>query len=121
MMIRGREIAGRTIAMAVGVILLVVAVLGFLTYCQNQRSKGAQSRVDRSQSEAQAESGKDAIGTVSRSGEAQAASEGQSRQAEQDIRSAEGSNQAVNPAVRDAGLAALCKRAIYKDDPRCRK
>lgn len=104
-----------------GILAVVIATALLVRSCDSRRDKAAQSRVDASQGQAQAESGKDAIDTVSRAGEAQAASEGQSRRAEQDIRSASGAGDAVNPAARDAGLAALCKRAIYRNHPRCRK
>lgn len=120
MMIRGYSIATRTVVMAISVLVAVLAILYLMSSCQKRRSMAAQERVEDSQARAQTNSAADAIGTVSRSGEAQAASEGQSRQAERDIRSAEGANQAVNPAARDAGISALCKRAIYKDDPRCK-
>jgi hypothetical protein len=77
--------------------------------------------VERSQAEAAANSAADAIGTVARSGEAERASEDLTRTNEQQIRAAEGSNAAVNPAARDAGIAALCRRQAYRDDPRCKK
>ena len=120
MMIRGYSISARLLGMIAGVILLIVAVTLLTRSCDKRRSQGAQSRVDASQGQAAANSSADAIGTVSRSGEAQAASEAQSRQAEQEIRAAEGASQSVNPAVRNAGIQALCRRATYKDDPRCK-
>jgi hypothetical protein len=77
--------------------------------------------VERSQAEAAANSAADAIGTVAASGEAERASEDLTRINEQQIRAAEGSNAAVNPAARDAGIAALCRRQAYRDDPRCKR
>lgn len=120
MMIRGKEIAAKTIALAVAGVMLVVACIAFLTYCENQRSKGAQSRVEASQANAQANSSADAIGTVAASGASEAASEDLTRSNEKDIRNAKGSNAAVDPAARDAGLRALCMRRTYRDDPQCK-
>ena len=111
----------RYILIIVGIIVIGLVIVGGVHSCDVRRNRAAQGRVEASQTQAAANSSADAINTVSRSGEAQAASEGQSRQAEQDIRAAEGANQAVNPAVRDAGIAALCKRRTYANDPRCRR
>jgi hypothetical protein len=120
MMIRGYAISARIIAMIIGVILLIVAVGLFVKSCDNRRSRAAQARVERSQAEAQANSAADAVNTVAASGEAAAASEALTRSNEKDIRDAKGSNAAVDPAARDAGLRALCLRRAYRDDPKCR-
>jgi hypothetical protein len=121
MIIRGKEIAAKTIALVIAAVLLLVATIATLTYCEKQRSRGAQSRVERSQGEAASNSAADAIGTVARSGEASRASEDLTRSNDRDIRAAEGANASVNPAARDAGLTALCKRAAYREDPRCKE
>jgi hypothetical protein len=61
------------------------------------------------------------VSTVAASGEAAAASETLTRSNEQQIRAAQGSNAAVDPAARDAGIAALCRRPSYANDARCRR
>ncbi len=111
----------RIIAMAVAAILLVGALLFGVRQCQKQRSAASQARVERSQAEAASNSAADAIGTVAASGEREAASEGLSRDNEREIRAAEGAAASVNPKVRDAGIAALCRRDSYANDPRCRR
>ena len=121
MLIGGRNIATRTLAMGIGGLLLVLAILFGVQQCDKRRDRAAQTRVERSQAEAQSKSAEEAINTVAKAGEREAASEGQSRQAEQDIRGAEGASDPVKPAVRDAGIKALCKRSIYANDPRCRR
>lgn len=120
-MIRGYEIGAKLIAIVVGVIVLIALVGLTVRSCDKRRSQAAQTRVERSQAGAQANSGADAIGTVQRSGEAAAASEALTRSNEQQIRSAQGANDKVNPAVRDAGIAALCRRQAYANDPRCKR
>lgn len=120
MMIRGYAIGARLIAIVVGVVLLI-AVVGFtVRSCDQRRSKAAQSRLEHAQNDAQANSAADAVNTIAASGEAAAASEAQTRANEKDIRDAKGSDAAVDPAVRDAGLRSLCKRAAYRDSERCR-
>jgi hypothetical protein len=120
MMIKGYEIGARLIAIVVGVILLIVAVSLFVRSCDTRRSKAAQARLEHAQSAAQQNSAADAVNTISRSGEAQAASEEMTRQNEREIRNAQGADAAVDPAVRDAGIRSLCKRAAYRDSERCR-
>lgn len=121
MTIRGYEFSARLIALIAGALLIIGIVAFTVRSCDRRHSQGAQSRLDASQAQAAANSSADAVNTVSRAGEAQAASEGQSRQAERDIRAAQGADQAVSPAVRDAGIAALCKRSTYANDPRCKR
>jgi hypothetical protein len=107
--------------------LLAIVILGAIIIfagpaaCQKMRSMGAQSRVDSAQSGAASNSAADAIGTVARSGEAESASEEVTRSNQRDNRGAQGANDPVNPASRDAGIAALCKRSAYANDPRCRR
>jgi hypothetical protein len=120
MMIGGYSIAGRVIAMVVGGLFLL-ALMGFgLSQCQKRRSEAAQARVERSQAEAASKSAEDAIGTVRRSGESEKASEELTRSNEKEIRNAEGANDPVNTAVRDAGLRSLCRRPAYRNHERCK-
>ncbi|HEU4804199.1 MAG TPA: hypothetical protein VFS91_00060 [Nitrobacter sp.] len=110
-------LAGKIIAGAAVLILL----LGFLYVrsCQQANQRAAQSRIDRSQAGAARESAADAINTVSGVSENQAASEGLTRSNRDEILKAEGASDRVNPAVRDAGLRALCRRKAAANDPRC--
>jgi hypothetical protein len=120
MLIRGYEIAGRTIAVIVGVILLLV-LFGFgMTQCEKRRNAASQARVERSQAEAASNSAADAIGTVSAAGEREAASEGLTRDNERNIRAASGADVRVNSGVNAAGLQALCRREAYKNSERCK-
>lgn len=120
MLIRGHAIAGRTIAMIVGVLILIVAVSVFLSQCEKRRNEAAQGRVDSGQAGAAANSAADAINTVSEAGEREAASEDLTRTNERDIRAAEGAGDKVRPGVNNAGLKALCARQTYRNDPRCK-
>lgn len=108
------------------ILILAIVILGAVIVfagpaaCNKIRSMGAQSRVDSSQSSAASNSAADAINTVQASGARETASEDLTRQNEANIRAANGATDKVNPAVRDAGIAALCQRAAYRNDPRCK-
>lgn len=120
MIIFGREIASRVIGMVAGGLFLLAVVSFGLYQCDKRRSERAQSRVDAAQSEAATNSAADAIGTVARSGEAEAASESLTRDNERDIRAAEGAGDRVNMDVHSTGLAALCRRDAYRNTERCK-
>jgi hypothetical protein len=109
----------RIIAMIVGAILLLGIIAFGVRSCDVRRSKAAQSRVEHSQAEAASNSAQDAIGTVANADAAAGVSEDLTRSNEQQIRAAPGANDKVNPASRDAGLSALCRRQAYANDPRC--
>jgi hypothetical protein len=114
------NISVRVIAIAVGILALVLVVGFGVRSCDKRRAMAAQARVERSQADAAANSAADAVNTVARSGEAQAASEELTRKNEEEIRHAKGADATVDPGVRDAGLRSLCKRAAYRNDPKCR-
>jgi hypothetical protein len=118
---KGYAVGARLILTVVGVLALIVGTALFVRSCDSRHNRAAQGRVEASQAQAASNSAADAIGTMAASGEAERASEDLTRTNEQQIRAAEGSNAAVNPAARDAGIAALCRRAAYRDDPRCRQ
>lgn len=119
-MIRGREIATRTIAYVVGAVAVVVLALLLLSQCEKRRNEHAQSKVDQAQVEAQSNSAADAINTVSEAGQREAGSEDLTRQNDRDIRAAPGAGDRVNMGVQTAGLQALCRRDAYRNTERCK-
>lgn len=112
-----------TLATRIAVVaIFVICVLGFLQVqsCQRERTQAAQSRVERGQTEALSSSAKDAIAAQGAAAARERASEELTRTNEKEIRNAEGADAEVHPAVRDAGLRSLCRRAAYRDSERCR-
>jgi Flp pilus assembly protein TadB len=105
-------------------LIFLAFVLGLLLFgCsqwEKRKNAAAQGRVERSQAEAASNSAADAIGTVTVAGGREAASEALTRDNEKAIRNAEGANERVGAGVNAAGLRSLCKRAAYRDHPRCR-
>jgi ABC-type protease/lipase transport system fused ATPase/permease subunit len=114
------DLTARTVFFIAGVVVLILAAAFTVRSCDKRHSQAAQSRLDAAQGGAQANSAADAVNTVAASGEAQAASEELTRQNEKEIRDAKGSDAAVDPAVRDAGIRSLCKRSAYRDSERCK-
>lgn len=115
------DLTARIIFFIAGVVVLVLAAVFTVRSCDKRHSRDAQSRLDAAQGDAQANSAADAVNTVAASGEAQAASEEMTRENERNIRAAQGASNAVDPAVRNAGIAALCRRKAYENDPRCHR
>lgn len=103
---------------AVGAIVLILV----LSWAWNaiRADAEAEARLGKNQAEAASQSGSDAVNTVGKAGEREAESDALTRDNERSIRDAEGSDAKVATPARDAGLAALCRRAAYHDDPRCR-
>lgn len=116
----GWSIPMRVLGMIAGVIVLIVAVGLFVRSCDQRRSAASQARVERSQAEAASNSAADAIGTVARAGAAERASEDLTRSNDKEIRNAEGADTRVGSGVDAAGRRSLCRRAAYRDDPKCR-
>lgn len=110
----------RATALAIAVAVAIVAILLLLSQCSALRTAGTKARVDQEQTGALSNSAADAVTTVANSGAREAASEELTRTNEKDIRDAEGADEAVTPAVRDAGLRSLCRRDAYRDSERCR-
>ncbi|WP_298164607.1 hypothetical protein [Novosphingobium sp.] len=106
---------GTLIAAAVA---LVFALL-FLAKCQEARTAGAQARLSRDTGQAAVESGRDAVGTVSAAGARADAGDAIGRMNDESIQGAAGADQPVPPAVAAAVRSGLCRRAAYRDDPRC--
>jgi len=112
---------GSLTARLVALGLVVLLVLGVVTLgpaaCQKIRSLTAQNRVTSGQLGASQKSGSDAVNTVGNVAANESASEATTRTNEKDIRNAQGASDKVNPAVRDAGFASLCKRPAFRNSP----
>lgn len=116
----GYNIARRVIAYILGALLIVGLITFGVTQCDKRRNQAAQGRVDNAQAGAQSNSAADAIGTVQGAGQRETGSESLTRENEKEIKAAEGANQRIGPGVDYAGRAALCRRAAYANDPKCK-
>lgn len=101
--------------------LLIAALLALasLSMCRNSRQDAAQARQDARTASATTEAAKDAVATVVARSDAEAGLRQVVNEAAKDISNAEGSNQPIPPAARDAALRAACRLPNYHDEPAC--
>ncbi len=105
----------RVIIAVVGIVLLLILVLA-IRGCSSGKTE---AKLANGQGQAATQSGRDAVQTVGNQSAAETQIDATTKENEDAIRSAPGANAPVDPAARDAGLRALCKRASYIRDPRC--
>ncbi len=110
------------IAAGVALALLMAVILGGallrVSLMSSARAK-AEARLNAGQLGAAIESGSDAVTTLSTRAAADAAGDALTLENDRAIHAASGANAPVDPALRAAGLAGLCRRAAYSHHPRC--
>lgn len=111
------EFFKKPLGMVVGAIIVLLAL--FWLYSAITANPRAKARLARNQATAALESGADAVNTVGRAADREAAADALTRDSERTIRNAEGADAAVAAPVRDAGLASLCQRRAYRSEPKC--
>lgn len=97
---------------------LLAGAFGIYSW-QRTRAAKTEARLANGQAGAASQSGRDAANTVGARSLEDAATDAITRENEDAIRNAEGAGAPVAGAVRDAGLASLCRRAAYRRDPKC--
>lgn len=106
-------------ALLVAVALLAIGALFTVRSCQSARTARTTSTLATGQTGAALASGADAANTIGNRMDADATSDTITRENDVTIRNAQGAEVIIAAPVRDAGLAALCRRVAYKDTPRC--
>jgi len=101
---------------AIAVCLLLALWLAYRALTADSRTE---ARLARNQAESAAQSGADAVNAVAGAADREAASDAITRTNEKDIRNAEGADAAVAAPANDAGLRSLCRRRVYRDNPKC--
>jgi len=107
--------------LAVAVIVLLLGLLLFLHQCSVERTAKTETKLATGQAAAAQASGADAVNTAGNEMANEIATDAVTRTNADTIQNAQGANAAVAAPVRDAGIAALCRRASYRDNPRCKK
>jgi hypothetical protein len=100
----------------IGLVAMLAMWLGYRAITADARTE---ARLSRNQAEAARQSGADAVNTVGEAGEREAAGDALTRENNQEIRNAPGADAPVSAEAGAAGLAALCRRRAYRDEPRC--
>lgn len=113
-------LTARLIAGAALVLLILAVVIGGPAACSKINSMRAQHRLDTAQGEALSNSAADAVNTQGSANARERSSDDLTAANRKDILNAQGADAAVNPAVRDAGLASLCGRKSYSNSERCK-
>jgi hypothetical protein len=110
-------------AEAVAIVAAAVAVITLIAVCWHQwgaaRTARTEARIATGQAGAALASGQDSANTIGNRMDADAAGDTVTRENDHAIRTAAGADAPVNPAVRDAALAGLCRRAAYHNNPKC--
>jgi len=105
-----------------GLIVAVAAVLvtwwAYSSFVENRSAKTEISLIE-NQTEATLESGVDAVSTVTETARGERETDAITKENDREIRNAEGANAPVTDTARDAGFASLCRRAAYREHPKC--
>ena len=112
-----RENTARAVAIIV-VVAIVVGIL-FLRSCQAERTAKVGTKLATGQAGASLASGADAVDTTGNVQGNEIAADAITRENDDAIHKADGAGAPVATAVRNAGLASLCRRAAYRGDPKC--
>jgi len=98
--------------------LILLALFGWHEW-QAARTAKAETRLATGQAGAALASGQDAANSIGNRMDADAATDALTRENDYAIRTAPGADAPVDPALRDAALRGLCRRAAYRRDPKC--
>lgn len=113
------EFFGSVLGKVIAGVVVVVLVLALISQCSATRQADTKAELGEASAEASAENAADAIETAGEHAGRVQEAERLTRENADAIGNAEGSGDAVNPDVRDAGLDGLCKRASYRDTADC--
>jgi hypothetical protein len=103
----------------IGLALFLLAVIGGVRSCQMASTAKTEAKLSANQAGAALASGKDAVDTLGKTAAAEANTDTITEENERAIRQAPGADAPVDPAVHDAGLRSLCRRAAYRGKPEC--
>lgn len=116
------KLVGERFARAFVIFIGIALLLGIASVgrCSYDAMKAVQARQDAKAAEAYATSAGEAVNAVAAAAGREAALKDVVTEAAKDIANAEGSNEAIPPAARDAALAAACRLPAYAHHPACR-
>ncbi len=104
--------------LAAAAVVLLLALFAWHEWRPAGTAK-AETRLATGQAAAALASGQDAGNAIGNRMDSDATTDTITRENDHAIRTAPGADAPVDPALRDAGLAGLCRRAAYRGDPKC--
>lgn len=110
--------ANWTARLILAAIILVGVAWFWNSWITGQAAK-TDARLKENQVEAAVSSGQDAVGTLGGVMAGEDKTDMITRENNDEIRNAEGADAPVDPAVRNAGLRGLCRRAAYRERDEC--
>lgn len=104
-------------------VLAMIAVMVVVVWLSGALTGGKRAQIEAqlgaNRADAALATGADAVNAVARQAAAEGAADLITRENQRAINQAPGAAAPVDPAVRDAGLAGLCKRAAYRGSEQC--
>jgi len=101
------------------IVLGIAAALALVLAVRGCSGAGTKAKLATGQAGAAANSARDTVQTIGNQAAAEDQADAITKENDRAIRSAPGANAPVDPAARDAGLRALCRRAAYRGDAKC--
>jgi hypothetical protein len=111
----------KSVAIVIAGIVALLLIAGLFAWHEWRAAHTAkvETRLATGQAGAAIASGQDAANTVGNRMDTDAATDTITRENDNAIRNAPGASAPVDPALRDAALRGLCRRAAYRGDARC--
>lgn len=111
----------KTVALviAIGVALLLIAGLFAWHEWSVSRTAKVETKLATGQAQASLQSGQDAVQTTGSVEANSSAVDLQTKENADAIQNTEGAGAPVAPAVRDIGIASLCRHPAHRRDPKC--
>lgn len=104
---------------AIAVFVLAIGALLFLHQCSQERTAKTEAKLATGQAGAALASGQDAVQSTGTVDANSSAADLQTKENADAIRNTEGADAPVAPAVRDIGIASLCRHPAHHRDPKC--
>jgi len=101
-----------------GAALILLALFAWHEWGTARTAK-VETRLANGQAGAALASGQDSANAIGNRMDADAGEDATTRENDHAIRTAPGAGAPVDPALRDAALRGLCRRAAYRNDPKC--
>jgi len=113
------RILARPVAWIIGGAILFCLIGLTVHSCTKASQAGAEASLATEAGKAGAASGSDAVNSVGGAAARDAATDMTTMENADAIQNADGADAPVNPSVRDAGFAGLCKRTAYRCTEQC--